>query len=216
MENEKEQSMGGDPSHDFHFCTRIRNLSGKNRSPSISRTPSLSSLSRSASSNSTPAFTEIFSRTSSWAHKLTSLFPNMRSNSGESSDSGFHSLRLSDTISRSTSRRSSATVDSEQTDYDDDDELLSHVNVFPGIDVSQFYEIKEMLGDGAFSKVYLAESKRQSGGFAAVKIIDKEELCKNDDKMFLVDKEIEIMSQLDHENIVRLYEVYESKTEVSK
>ena len=139
----------------------------------------------------------------------------MRSNSGESSDSGFHSLRLSDTISRSTSRRSSATVDSEQTDYDDDDELLSHVNVFPGIDVSQFYEIKEMLGDGAFSKVYLAESKRQSGGFAAVKIIDKEELCKNDDKMFLVDKEIEIMSQLDHENIVRLYEVYESKTEVS-
>ena len=214
-ESEKESYLGGDPSHDFHFCTRIRNLSGKNRSPSLSRTPSLSSLSRSASSSTTPAaFTEIFSRTSSWANKLTSLFPNMRSNSGESSDSGFHSLRLSDTISRSTSRRSSLTVDSERTDCEDD-ELLSHVNVFPGIDVTDFYDLKEMLGDGAFSKVYLAESKRQSGGFAAVKIIDKEELCKDDDKMFLVDKEIEIMSQLDHENIVRLYEVYESKTEVS-
>ena len=51
---------------------------------------------------------------------------------------------------------------------------------------------------------------------AAVKVIDKAELCKEEDKMFLVDKEIEIMSQLDHPHIIRLYEVYENKSEVCK
>ena len=39
-------------------------------------------------------------------------------------------------------------------------------------------------------------------------VINKKELCKDEDKMFLVEKEIEIMSQLDHPNIVKLYEVY--------
>ena len=33
--------------------------------------------------------------------------------------------------------------------------------------------------------------------------------------MFLVDKEIEIMAQLDHPNIVKLYEVYVNSEEVS-
>lgn len=212
-ESEGEKSYG-DPSHDFHFCTRIRNLSGKakNRSPALSRTPSMTSLSRSTSSSTMPAFTELFSRTSSWAHKLSSFFPNLRSNSGESSDSGFHSLKLSEPASRTTSRRSSLSSTCERTDSED--ELLSHVNVFPGVDVNEAYHLKQLLGDGAFSKVYLAESKSESGGYAAVKIIDKEELCQDEDKMFLVDKEIEIMSQLDHHHIVRLYEVYESKTEV--
>ena len=161
-----------------------------------------------------PGLTDIFSRTSSWAHKLSSFLVNRRSHSGESSDSGFHSLKSFDHLnSRTTSRRSSTnTVTSERSESED--ELLTHVNVFPGVDVNEYYNLKEMLGDGAFSKVYLAESKREAGGFAAVKIIDKDELCKDEDKMFLVDKEIEIMSQLDHPNIVRLYEVYESKSEV--
>ena len=47
-------------------------------------------------------------------------------------------------------------------------------------------------------------------------MIDKAELCKDEDKMFLVDKEIEIMSQLDHPHIIRLYEVYENESEVCK
>ena len=92
-----------------------------------------------------------------------------------------------------------------------EEELLSHVSVFPGMDVNEAYDLKHLLGDGAFSKVFLAESRKDSGGFAAVKIIDKQELCKDEDKMFLVDKEIEIMSQLDHPNIVRLYGVGDYK-----
>ena len=201
---EKVRRLSGDLSKENHFCTKIRHFSGrKTRSPSLSSDPSLS---RSASFNKMPAFTDLLSRTSSWAHKLTAYLPNMRSASGESTDSGFHSCKQSQPSSRAESRRSSVS--------ESEDELLSHVNVFPGMDVNQAYDLKHLLGEGAFSKVFLAESRKDSGGFAAVKIIDKEELCKDEDKMFLVDKEIEIMSQLDHPNIVRLYEVYESKTEV--
>ena len=209
-EKVRRLSGGGDWAKENHFCTKIRHFSGrKTRSPSLSSDPTLS---RSASFNKMPAFTDLLSRTSSWAHKLSAYLPNMRSASGESSDSGFHSCKQSQPgsqpSSRAESRRSSVS--------ESEDELLSHVNVFPGMEVNEAYDLKHLLGDGAFSKVFLAESRKDSGGFAAVKIIDKQELCKDEDKMFLVDKEIEIMSQLDHPNIVRLYEVYESKTEVSK
>ena len=47
-------------------------------------------------------------------------------------------------------------------------------------------------------------------------VINKKELCKDEDKMFLVEKEIEIMSQLDHPNIVKLYEVYVNSEEVKR
>ena len=47
-------------------------------------------------------------------------------------------------------------------------------------------------------------------------VINKKELCKDEDKMFLVEKEIEIMSQLDHPNIVKLYEVYVNSEEVNR
>ncbi len=47
-------------------------------------------------------------------------------------------------------------------------------------------------------------------------VINKEELCREENKMFLVEKEIEIMSQLDHPNIVKLYEVYVNDEEVGQ
>jgi hypothetical protein len=45
-------------------------------------------------------------------------------------------------------------------------------------------------------------------------VINKEELCREENKMFLIEKEIEIMSQLDHPNVVKLYEVYVNEEEV--
>ena len=48
-----------------------------------------------------------------------------------------------------------------------------------------------------------------------MQVINKEELCREEDKMFLIEKEIEIMSQLDHPNIVKLYEVYVNQEEVN-
>ncbi len=47
-----------------------------------------------------------------------------------------------------------------------------------------------------------------------LQVINKEELCREENKMFLIEKEIEIMSQLDHPNVVKLYEVYVNEEEV--
>lgn len=155
----------------------------------------------------------LLSRTSSsLAGTLTALLPSLSGRlSRTSSDSGFHSRRASSISSR---RSSVLSLASDEEDFDKEDMEPPLVTVYPGGDVEDNYELRELLGEGAFSKVYLAESRTEKGGLAAVKVINKEELCREDDKMFLVDKEIEIMSQLDHSNIVRLYEVYENKQEV--
>ena len=116
-----------------------------------------------------------------------------------------HSRHPSGHLSRSSSRFSI---------FSDDEESLGQASVYVGANVSDHYDLQQVLGSGAFSKVYLGESKMEEGGMAAIKIIDKQELCQDEDKMFLVDKEIEIMSQLDHPCIVKLYEVYENDKEV--
>ena len=221
-ETEKIENIQGDTSKEFNLSTRRRPLSGKRiiyksgESPSLSRSSSIPNLSKSPSSKM--AMSDLLSRTSSLASKLSSYLPSLHSFSRNSSDSGIYSLKSSISPSRSASRRSSifSFTSDVGTEDESEDELLSHVNVVPGGDVNDNYDLKQLLGEGAFSKVYLAESKKESGGLAAVKVIDKEELCKDEDKMFLIDKEIEIMSQLDHSNIVKLFEVYENKNEVSQ
>ena len=220
MSKDKEISLiQSEPSKEFHLSKRIRRrpLSG----PALSRSPSIQPLSRSPSYTSYSGrmgVSDLLSRTSSLAGKISSYLPSLHSFSRDSSDSGVFSVKTSRPSSTPVSRRSSIFSFGSETgaETESEDELLSHVNVVPGGDVTDAYNLKQLLGEGAFSKVYLAESKIDSGGLAAVKIIDKEELCKDEDKMFLVDKEIEIMSQLDHPNIVRLFEVYENRKEVSK
>jgi len=147
--------------------------------------------------------------------KLASLLPSLYSR--HSSDSGFHSRRDSRPPSLQVSRSASRAESVGSSIFSSDcleDEPEPSVRVVPGGDVTESYRLGTLLGEGAFSKVFLAESLVEPGGLAAVKVIDKAELCKEEDKMFLVDKEIEIMSQLDHPHIVRLYEVYENEAEV--
>jgi len=144
--------------------------------------------------------------------RVSSFFPIIGSFSRHSSDSGIQSLPPSRSLSRRSSIFSLGSYMSEASDSED--EFLSHVKVVPGGNIKDDYKLLELLGEGAFSKVYLAESIQDKGGLAAVKVINKAELCRDEDKMFLVEKEIEIMSQLDHPNIVKLYEVYVNSEEV--
>jgi len=73
------------------------------------------------------------------------------------------------------------------------------------------YELKDLLGTGAFSQVRLAESKSESGKLYAVKIIDKTALKGKEDSL---ENEIKVLRRLKHPNIVQLLETYEDKSKV--
>lgn len=71
--------------------------------------------------------------------------------------------------------------------------------------ITKFYSIdKEELGSGSFGVVKKCR-KKSNGKEYAVKMIDKAKVDVLDD----LQREVKVMSQLEHPNIVRLYEVYD-------
>ena len=117
-----------------------------------------------------------------------------------------------------------------------------------GVSAEKFYRLGELLGEGTFSKVFLAESLLVPGGLVAVKVIEKPSLIRKktpdhpegladvpegdlpdnpvgdlpdnpdseefEDLRWLIDREIQIMSALDHPHIIHLEEVYEDEERV--
>ncbi|CAD8118684.1 unnamed protein product [Paramecium sonneborni] len=74
-------------------------------------------------------------------------------------------------------------------------------------EVSDFYQPLKLLGKGGSSKVYLVHDKDNSAEFAS-KCIEKRYL-REDGGYIALFNEISIMGNLDHEQIVKLEEVYE-------
>ena len=64
------------------------------------------------------------------------------------------------------------------------------------------------LGTGNYGKVYLASSHADSNHKCAIKLIDKKK--GNSAEIEKIKLEVAILSQLDHPNISRYYETYES------
>ncbi len=95
-----------------------------------------------------------------------------------------------------------------------------HTQLNPsGVRASDHYRFGEVLGEGTFSVVYLAESMDDPGGWAAIKVVDKRSLDANsadhdDDLSFMVEKEVQMLSTLDHPHIVHLNEVFEEENAV--
>lgn len=77
--------------------------------------------------------------------------------------------------------------------------------------VEDKYTMKDVLGTGAFSQVRLAESKDSPGNLYAIKVIDKKALKGKEDSL---ENEIRVLRRLDHPNVVKLLEAYESKASV--
>ena len=72
------------------------------------------------------------------------------------------------------------------------------------------YEVSDkVLGTGAFGMVKKA-TKRTSGEVRAVKMIDKLQL--DQQEKISLKYEIDILKNVTHPNILRLYEVYENKS----
>lgn len=79
-----------------------------------------------------------------------------------------------------------------------------------GVRIQDYYRFDEVLGEGTFSLVYLAESRVVPENWAAVKVIQKRGKHV-DDVEWLAEKEIRIMSVLDHAHIVHLNEVFDEE-----
>ncbi|ODN04406.1 Calcium/calmodulin-dependent protein kinase type 1 [Orchesella cincta] len=73
------------------------------------------------------------------------------------------------------------------------------------------FDMKDVLGTGAFSQVRLAQSKEDPTMMYAIKIIDKKALKGKEESL---ENEIKVLRRLQHPNIVQLLEVYEDKTRV--
>jgi len=75
------------------------------------------------------------------------------------------------------------------------------------------YNLGELLGKGTFAKVYLATKIKNKTQFA-VKSIKKKLLFKTANNMDCLIKGIRVLRYLNHPNIIKLYEIYESANHV--
>ncbi|XP_071961546.1 calcium/calmodulin-dependent protein kinase type 1D-like [Antedon mediterranea] len=76
--------------------------------------------------------------------------------------------------------------------------------------ITEKYELKHVLGTGAFSEVVLAVDK-VTGEMVAVKCIDKKGIKGKEDALL---NEVEILKKITHPHIVQLKELFESKSSV--
>ena len=73
------------------------------------------------------------------------------------------------------------------------------------------YKIGNLLGQGAFAKVYKAQDTKDKNKFYAIKQLSKNRINDSDYLLKALEKEIEIMRLMDHENSVRLIENFETE-----
>lgn len=78
-------------------------------------------------------------------------------------------------------------------------------------DVSEYYEIQDIVGEGATSTVYKGE-RLSDGSMHALKVISTMGMGK--DERRLLKGETDIIKQVDHPHLVKLYDIYETKDNV--
>ena len=71
-------------------------------------------------------------------------------------------------------------------------------------DITNHYEVIKKLGEGSYGKIYKAKNKI-TGDIRAMKQIEKSKIT----DLQTFKNEIEILSRMDHPNIIKLFEVFE-------
>ena len=79
--------------------------------------------------------------------------------------------------------------------------------------VYEAYEKLQFLGEGSFGSVYKVRRKNsgQREIIRAMKEISKEKMCLNEENSQEIRNEISVLKNLDHPNIMKIYEFYEDK-----
>jgi serine/threonine protein kinase len=88
----------------------------------------------------------------------------------------------------------------------EENESRSKFPKYPGL---ERWKLLEKMGDGAFSNVYRAADREMITGEVAIKVVRKFEM--NNMQRANILKEVQIMRQLDHPNIVKLIDFSESR-----
>ncbi|GAD93407.1 calcium/calmodulin-dependent protein kinase, putative [Paecilomyces variotii No. 5] len=93
-----------------------------------------------------------------------------------------------------------------QAIVEEEKQSRSKMPKYPGL---ERWILVEKMGDGAFSNVYRAKDSTEQYGEVAIKVVRKFEMNSNQRANIL--KEVQIMRQLDHPNIVKLIDFSESR-----
>eukprot|EP01016_Furgasonia_blochmanni_P034583 TRINITY_DN3755_c0_g1_i11.p1 TRINITY_DN3755_c0_g1~~TRINITY_DN3755_c0_g1_i11.p1 ORF type:complete len:632 (+),score=113.56 TRINITY_DN3755_c0_g1_i11:321-2216(+) len=93
-------------------------------------------------------------------------------------------------------------------------EYFGHLSSFCILhDFNKRYEIVKLIGKGAHAKVYLCLNQDDEKEYA-VKVFNKKIISKNSNSVPSLINEIKIMRMINHENIIKLYQVYETKDSI--
>ncbi|KAI1338312.1 CAMK/CAMK1 protein kinase [Xylariaceae sp. FL0016] len=88
----------------------------------------------------------------------------------------------------------------------EENESRSKFPRYPGL---EGWQLLEKMGDGAFSNVYRARDLKGNNGECAIKVVRKFEM--NNMQRANILKEVQIMRQIDHPNIIKLVDFSESR-----
>lgn len=75
-------------------------------------------------------------------------------------------------------------------------------------DVTDFYDFGKVIGRGAYSEVYLARDK-QRNELCAIKVLERS----NAEHAKLIDRELDVLRLLNHQNIVQIFDIFDSARE---
>ncbi|CAD8083042.1 unnamed protein product [Paramecium sonneborni] len=85
----------------------------------------------------------------------------------------------------------------------------------PLMDYQKYYEIEKLIGSGSFASVYIGKSKGD-GTKVAIKAFLKKMLMLKDPTQWReqIDNEVKVMRYMNHQNILKLYDVFENKAQI--
>ncbi|CAK74127.1 unnamed protein product (macronuclear) [Paramecium tetraurelia] len=85
----------------------------------------------------------------------------------------------------------------------------------PLMDYQKYYEIEKLIGSGGFASVYIGKSKAD-GTKVAIKAFLKKMLMLSDPIQWRqqIDNEVKVMKYMNHQNILKLYDVFENKAQI--
>lgn len=88
-------------------------------------------------------------------------------------------------------------------------EWITYLKLFVVLtDLKEDYKMQKILGRGNFAQVNLADNRHTKLQYA-LKSVDKHKLKKNKRNVTSLMLEIDILREIDHKHIIKLYEVYD-------